>query len=525
MVSPSRSVLWADDEVDLLRAHLLFLGERGYQVTPVTNGDDAIALVKGETFDIVLLDEMMPGRDGLSTLAAIKEINPNLPVIMLTKAEEEWLMDEAIAQRIDDYLTKPVNPSQILSACKRLLETREIRSSRLVRDYTETFNSISAALGESMSWREWIDIYVRLTLSELEIGPLRDPTLDELHAGQRREADALFGRFVEATYHRWVHGEDRPPLSMDVVPNYVVPPLREGRQVVLLVLDCMRLDVWLAIEPLLADDFDVRREYYYGILPTATPYARNAIFAGLFPGEIASHYPQYWGWNARSETSLNQFEKELLGLQLQRLRVPMADGPKYMKISDAYEASAVADRLPSLRSAPLVVLVYNFLDLLVHGRSESDLLQEIVPDQAAFRSLARSWFLHAPLFDMLKGLADAGVTVILTTDHGAVLGTRGTLVRGSRRTSTSLRYKYGDSLRCDPRGAIYVRHPEAYGLPRFSPATNYVIAKEDYYFVYPTRYREYERQYRNSFQHGGASLEEMILPIATLTAKRHQRGR
>lgn len=519
MEEDKKRLLWVDDEISLLRSHMIFLSERGYVVTPATNGDDAISLLRKEPFDVVLLDEMMAGRDGLSTLSELRDIDANIPVIMITKSDEEELMEEAIGQRVDDYLTKPVNPSQIISACKRILDTRQIRVDRMGRDYVQEFNRIRTQLMGPMGWEDWIDIHVRLSEWDLEIEGFQDEALQQMHRDHRRECNIEFGQYIERVYPSWLRDEDPPPLSVDVISEFVYPYLTSGHQVFFIVVDCLRLDQWLAIEPLMAEIFTIRRHHYYSILPTATPYARNAIFSGLFPSELADRYPDIWRSGQDDEQSRNRYEHELMDRQLEKMGLRFGHGSKYTKVLDTAEGRNVARKIRSLGSVSLVALVFNFLDILAHGRSESEILQEIAPDEAAFRSLTVSWFTHSTLFDILRKIARMGAVAVVTSDHGSILGTRATVARGNRSTSTNLRYKYGSNLHCDPRQAVLIKNPLEYKLPRFSMSTNFILAKEDYYFVYPTRFHEYEEQYRGSFQHGGISLEEMILPVAVMKPK------
>lgn len=510
-------VLWADDEIDMLRSHYLYLNERGYEVTPVSNGEDAIALMKQEHFDIVLLDEMMPGLDGLATLEQVKMQNPNIPVIMITKSEEEHLMDEAIGRRIDDYLTKPVNPSQIFMACRKILDVRQIRQSQVGQAYVSKATQIRDWLSGPMTWKTWIDIHRLLCEWNIEISRIGDRGLVQMIEDQRRECNQEFARYIEGNYPNWVQTEEEsPPLSVDVVAENVVPYLEEKKQVFFIVIDCLRLDHWMTVEPLISEFFNVKRSHYYSILPTATPYSRNALFSGLFPSEIASKYKELWSTGNEEEHSLNRHEHRFLDDQISDAGIDLKGQTRYFKILDAVEGQNVARKVDSIRNVPLVSLVYNFLDMLVHGRSHSDLLQEIAPDESAFRSLVHSWFEHSSLFEVLKKVARMDAVVVLTTDHGAVRGTRATIVHGDRQTSTSLRYKHGKNLRCDSKDALLIEDPAGYGLPDTGLGANYIIAKEDFYFVYPTNYNDYQRQYKDSFQHGGISLEEMVLPVVTL---------
>ena len=521
MNAPNRKILWADDEIDLLRSHHLYLNERGYRVTPVSNGEDALTLMQNEHFDLVLLDEMMPGLDGLSTLEQLKERDPNVPVIMITKNEEEDLMDEAIGRRIDDYLTKPVNPSQIFMACKKILDARQIRQSQAGQTYVSKSAQIREWLSGEVTWRNWIDVHRLLSEWDIEISRIGDTTLRQMVDDQRKECNLEFGRFIESSYSTWVASEeDSPPLSVDVVPERVVPLLEAGRQVFFIVIDCLRLDHWLILEPMVSEFFSVRRDYHYSILPTATPYARNAIFSGLFPAEIADKYRGLWTHSGKDdEHSLNRHEHRFLDDQIADMGVRLDGDSRYVKVIDTAEGVSLARKVDGMGKVPLAAVVYNFVDMLVHGRSHSELLKEIAPDESGFRSLVLSWFEHSSLFELLKQLSRTDASVVITTDHGAVRGTRATKVHGDKQTSTSLRYKHGRNLRCDSKDALLITEPEAYGLPSTGLGSNYIIAKEDFYFVYPTNYNEFQRQYKDSFQHGGISLEEMILPVITLSPR------
>jgi CheY-like chemotaxis protein len=509
-----------DDEIDQLKSQIIFLEGRGYKVTEASNGEDAVALVGKQNFDLVLLDEQMPGKDGLTTLEEIKEKKPHLPIIMVTKSEEEDLMDQAIGKKIDDYLTKPVNPSQILSAAKKILESKKIRTDRMARDYAQASSKIRSSLYMPLGWQDWIEIHRSLSEWNLEIDSFGDQDLKQTHLGQKRECDIEFGKHVEASYQRWLSKVDSPPLSVDVVKNYLFPLLSQKVQVFLIVMDCMRLDQWFSIEPVLDEYFNIKREYYYSILPTATPYSRNAIFSGLFPSELAQRYPELWRAGTRDDSSRNRYEHQLLDDQLKKLGFSFKSEIKYAKVLDAAEGEYLAKKISSYRNTPLLSVVFNFLDILAHGRSQSEILREIAPDEAAYRSLTKPWFLHSSLFRVLKYLATQDCAVVITSDHGSVLGTRGTIALGKKETSTNLRYKYGDNLNCNPKEALLIKNPKEYKLPHYTMCTTYIIAKEDFYFVYPTNYSEYEKEYKNSFQHGGISLDEMILPVVTLRPRR-----
>ncbi len=515
-----KRILWADDEIDLLKPHILYLEGKGYSVTPATNGEDALSMVQASNYDVVLLDEMMPGMGGLATLAAIKDKNPGLPVILITKSEQEEIMDEALGRRITDYLIKPVNPSQIWLAVKKVFEAPTLRQDRAARDYVGHVRWLAEIDTKRLDADGWLDVNRRLAQWDLALESLADKGLKQAHMDSRKELNNEFARFIEENYPRWCAAPagQRPMLSTDVVERAIAPHLRAGKRVTFLVLDCLRMDQWFAFAELLEPYFDIQNESYFSILPTATPYARNAIFAGMFMDELGKKHPEYWSEDSKDERSKNRFERQLLELQLERLKAKPAKPLKYVKIYTAEESLNVRRQASTYSGLGLVALVFNFLDIMAHGRSESELLTELAPDETAFRALVRAWFTHSPLFDIFKQLSREDGVVVVTTDHGAVLGKRAALVYGNRETSTNLRYKYGTNLVCDSRMCINVKNPADYRLPG-GLNKNYLLAREDYYFVYPTKFHEYERQYRDTFQHGGVSLEEMIVPCATLTPR------
>jgi len=514
-------ILWVDDEIDLLRSHVRLLVERGYTVETVTNGEDAVGMVRQTAYDLVFLDEMMPGMGGLRTLQEIKEIRPAMPVVMITKNEEESLMEDAIGGKISDYLTKPVNPSQVLMACKKFLEGRKITGAALSKDYIREFNEISLTLMQSPGYEAWIDIYSRLVGWGLEFDRHPELGLRQTLQDQLRECNLAFGKFIERNYRDWMEEtEGRPALSHEVVDQFVIPELQTGKSVIFFVIDCMRLDQWLVFEELLHEYFEMSRWYYYSILPTATPYSRNAIFSGSFPADVEKRNPELWEKAEDDESSRNRYERQYLEKLLERRRIVLKPEPKYVKILDPEFGRTIESTINSYAATPLTSIVVNFVDMLAHGRSDSSLLKEIAPDESAYRSLTRSWFAHSSLFGMLKTLSrNKNVTIVLTTDHGSIRSLRGSKVLGDREASTNLRYKYGRNLKVDETTAIFVKNPAAFRLPERGVAVNYIIAKEDYYFVYPTDYHKYLAQYRDSFQHGGVSMEEVILPVIRLEAR------
>jgi CheY-like chemotaxis protein len=517
-----KKILWVDDEIDLLRPHLRLLEHKGYQVDTAANGEDAIEMVARKGYDLVFLDEMMPGMGGLQTLAAMKNISPALPVVMVTKSETESLMEEAIGSKITDYLVKPVNPSQILMACKKILEAKKIAGAYVSRDYIKEFQNINQILSTPLVEEDWIDLYLKLTNWDMELDAHAELGLRQVLQDQKRDCNAEFGRFVEQNYRRWIGEAKRNVmLSPDIVERCVIPEMKENISVFFFVVDCLRLDQWLIMEELLSEYYTFQKQYYFSILPTATPYARNAIFSGYFPADIEKQFPEIWSSEEDDdENSRNRYEHQLIDKLLERKRVLLKPESKYVKILDAEFGRQFEGNILSYTKTRLTSVVVNFIDMLAHGRSDSPLLKEIAPDEAAYRSLTRSWFQHSSLLGMLKTLAtQKNIRIILTTDHGSVRCMRGSKVVGDREASVNLRFKFGRNLKVDDKQAVFVKSPVEYKLPRGSVTTNYVMAKEDYFFVYPTEYHKYLSQYRDSFQHGGISMEEMILPIVKLEPK------
>jgi len=510
-------VLWIDDQIEELRSHILYLGEKGYEVKGATNGRDGIAMLGESNYDAVLLDEMMPGMGGLETLEELRKVNEHVPVIMITKSEAEDLMTKAIGRRIDDYLVKPVSPLQIQAALKRHIESRAITGQQVTRDYLSHFNAVGDRIATAQSPADWAAIYGDLVSWGLDLFAYSDHGLLSTQAEQMAAANLALGKYVRERYCDWIAGaDDAPLLSHGVYRTWVEPEVKDSEQVLWIVIDCMRLDQWRMVERLLEPFFHIDRRHYWSLLPTATPYARNALFAGLLPRDIARKYPRYWHDGTRAEGSRNAFESELLGAQLERLRSPAAGSYRYFKVSDARETDQLRRDYGSLGGVRLVAGVYNFLDIMAHGRSQNAILKELAPDEAAFRSLMRSWFEHSSLFDLMKESSRRGATVVVTTDHGSMFSRRATQVRGNRDTSNNVRYKFGDNLSVDDKRVMLIKEPARCGLPANSSIETYAVTTENFYLVYPTNFHEYERLYRDSFQHGGISLEEMICPFAVL---------
>jgi CheY-like chemotaxis protein len=519
-----KNILWVDDEIEMLKSHIIFLSEKGYDVDTVTNGEDALSSLKEKSYDLIFLDEMMAGMGGLETLSRIKEIDSNIPVVMITKSEEESLMNEAIGGKINDYLTKPVNPSQVLLVCKKILESKKIVGQFAAKDYLQDFNRISQMLLNDLDYIDWIDVYVKLVNWSIELDKHPELGLKQTLSDLFREANKEFSKYIERFYSDWLNKTDkdnRPTLSPEIAEKYLFKHLQDDNKTVFfIVIDCLRLDQWIIMEQHLTEMYKIEKDYYFSILPTATPYARNALFSGLFPSEIEKRFPDYWTNRNEDEKTMNRYEKELFGYLLERKKIKLKNDFKYIKIIDPEFGKSFEQNILSYKNNHLTAVVVNFLDMIAHGRSDSDILKEIAPDESAYRSLTNSWFIHSYLYNVLKSISQMkNVKIVLTTDHGSIRCMRGAKVLGDREASTNLRFKFGRNLKAENKQALFIKNSEDYKLPKVGVTINYIIAKEDYYFVYPTDYHKYLSYYKDTFQHGGISLEEMIIPVLTLEPK------
>ena len=520
-MATSKSVLWVDDEAELLEPHGIFLREKGYDVEWARNADDAVEMLRRRPFSLVLLDEQMPGRRGMEVYREMRDIDPTIPVVMVTKSEEDATLAEAIGANIRDYLVKPVSPRQVLTVVTRIIDGPRIRQEATARRFVERFRELQFGSGEPRGWREWIDYYTELTYWEVELAAAGESGLYDALRSLYPDVHRDFAQFMYRTYPRWLRdlGGDRPPLSIDIVPEFLMPAAGRGRTVVFVVIDCLRLDQWRVLEPLLAQYFEVETAHYYAVLPTATPYSRNALFSGLFPSEIATRYPDWWGDRADVDESLNAHEKELLQAQLTDLGKPMP--VHYEKISTATESDSLERRIPSVMlQEGILAYVFNFVDLLTHGRSESGILYEVARDEPALRNLTREWFRRSAAFSLLKEAARKGISVLLTSDHGSIHCNTPATVFAKRDASANLRYKFGEDLRPERADqALLFREEEALRIPRYGSGGNTLLAAGDTFFVYPTKLREYQSRYRGSFLHGGVTPEEVILPVSLLTPR------
>ncbi len=516
-----KSVLWIDDEVESLTAHVLFLKENGFEVEQAAHGDDAIDLLRGQAYGVVLLDEQMPGKRGLDLVEEIRSVDPAVPVVMVTKSEEAGTMRDAIGIELEDYLVKPVNPRQVLSVVTRLLEGDRIRQQRLARDFVMRFREMELNRGSRLGWREWIELVVEVAKWEVRLSATDEGGLKDALRAFQVSLHGDFAAFIEQNYPTWLANPDgdRPPLSVDVSSEFLVPLLERHEAVLFVVVDCLRLDQWELLKPVVTEIFDIEESYHFGILPSATPYARNAIFSGLFPIEMAARYPDRW--TERDDESLNQHEAALLEEQLRDVTgeaVPI----RYHKITATSDGEDLLRRLPGVLAQPgVTALVFNFVDQLTHGRAEHAILYEVARDAAALRTLTRTWFQDSALFRVLKEAERRGVPVLLTTDHGSIHCHTPATVFAKRDATANLRYKFGEDLRAeDGRTAITVTDLAAWGLPAQRLGVRMLVATNDHFFVYPTKLREYQARYRGAFLHGGATPEEMILPIALLSPRR-----
>lgn len=512
-------ILWADDEIDLLKPQLMFLKRKGYDVTTVSNGYDAIDEFKDYGFDVVFLDESMPGITGLETLSEIKKVDPLVPVVMITKNEAENIMDQALGSQITDYLIKPVNPNQILLTLRKIFESKRLVREKTKTDYQQEFRQILMEINSGLDHRQWGDIYKKIIEWELKLDASNTTAMADILSMQKGEANTEFSKFVVNNYLSWMAGSGNAPImSNTIMREKVFPHINENEPTFFLLLDNLRFDQWKIIEPIISELFVVEEEdFFYSILPTSTQYSRNAIFSGLMPSEIQEYYPEWWR-NDNEEGGKNLFEGNLIREQLRRT-VRKNLRHDYVKVTNTNHAKNLNDNIMNYLNNDITFIVYNFIDMLSHARTEMEVLKELAGDETAYRSLTKSWFLHSPLWEALQKIAEREVQLIITTDHGTIRVRQPSKVVGDKETTTNLRYKVGRNLQYDRRDVLEIRRPNKAKLPSPNVSSTFIFAKEDKFFLYPNNYNYYNNYYKNTFQHGGISLEEMIIPIVRLYSK------
>lgn len=512
-------ILWVDDEIDLLKPHILFISEKGYDLETATNGADALDMIEEKRYDLVFLDENMPGISGLETLQQIREMDQNLPVVMVTKSEEEHIMEDAIGAQIADYLIKPVNPNQLLLSIKKNLDKNRLVSEKTTSNYQQEFRKIGMELNNLRDVEDWVEMYKKLVYWEMELDKLDDESMKEILSMQKNEANVIFSKFIEKNYLDWMQGdEDGPVFSPSIFKKNLFPLLKEGKKVLVVLIDNLRYDQWKVIQPIFQQYFRMQEEnMFFSILPTATQYARNSIFAGLMPAEIKKRFPDKW-FDDTDDEGKNLYEEDFLLDNLKRNGLGHVS-LGYYKITNNVSAKKLADSYKTLLGNQLNVVVYNFVDMLSHAKTDTRLIQELADDDKAYRSLTMSWFKNSPLLDLLRKISSTDTELILTTDHGTINVEVPTKLVGLREITTNLRYKQGKNMSYEKKDVFEINKPELAHLPKVHISANYVFAKERMFFAYPNNYNHFVKYYKNTFQHGGISLEEMIIPIVHLSPR------
>lgn len=511
-------ILWIDDEIELLKPHVMFLEKKGYETQMINNAIDALEIIPHENFDAVLIDENMPGMGGLEALQKIKEIKPQLPIVMITKNEEEHIMEEAIGAHIADYLIKPVNPNQILLSLKKILDRNKIITEKAVGNYQQEFRNIAMDIMNARDYEDWKDIYKKLVFWELELENITDKQMSSILENQKQEANIGFFKFIERNYYDWMQTDEKPVLSDQVFKEWVKPHLSKDKNTLLIMVDNLRYDQWKAIEPLFSEFYNIEKEQmYYSILPSATQYARNAFFAGMMPAEIEKRFPNEWK-NDNEEGNKNQFEKEFLLDQMRRLGLSQLS-LQYFKVLNTDFEKKILDDFHQYKNKNLTVIVYNFIDILSHAKTDNRIVSQLIRDDKTYRSITKNWFENSYLLQIVKKAQEEGMKILLTTDHGTIFVRKPSQVVGDRETSTNIRYKMGRKLVYDEDDVFVIDKAEDFHLPRVNVSSKYIFAKEDIFLAFPKNYNHYVNYYKETYQHGGISMEEMIIPFVTLSPK------
>ena len=517
-----KNIVWADDEISQLKPHIMFLEKKGYNIIPVNSGEDAIEKCEEESVDLLLVDEMMMGLDGLSTIKIIKKKCPDIPIIMITKNEEEWLMDEAIGFHIANYLTKPVNPSQVFIACKNILENKKIITDKALKDFIEYFNELSNNNNELENINDWFDLYNNLCSWEIRLDSIDDKNILNMLDSQKQILNQKFNKFILGNYKSWIdssHSNISPVLSHNVFESTLKPILSQNKKLIFIIIDCLRLDQWKVISEVLYPNFNIKEGYHVSIIPSATPFARNSIFSGLLPNDLKLKYPEIWK-EMFYGNKLNGFEEQLFNNLLTTYKMKNLSH-KYVKISDLENGKKFLNKISDYENTDILSIVVNFVDILGHSRSESKVLSELIPNNAAYRQAILNWFNNSWLLESLNIIKEWDNTnIVITSDHGNTNINKPLMVKGDQATSQGIRYKYGRNLRVDTKHALKITNPEEYNLPMFDVNTEYIVAKDKSYFVYRNEYHKYVNLYKNTFQHGGISLDEMLVPLVQLNPKK-----
>ena len=511
-------ILWADDEIELLKPHIIYLESKGYNLTSAKSGDEALEILDVNTFDLIFLDENMPGLNGLETLTIIKEKYANVPVIMITKSEEESIMEEAIGSKISDYLIKPVNPNQILLAIKKNIDSNRLVDQRITSNYQQDFRNLSLKISSNLDKEEWYKIYKKLVYWELELEKIGDNSIEQILEMQKSDANSQYFKFVKNNYKDWLSGINSPLMSHNLIRKKVIPLVTDATPTYMILIDNLRYDQWKIIEPYILEDFNlIDDDLYTSILPTSTQYSRNSIFSGLLPSELEKKYPNKWK-NDEDEGGKNNYENDFLLDNFQRLGKGR-DKISYTKITNIDSGRKTISKIMNMKSNLLNVIVYNFVDMLSHARTDMKVIKELADDDSAYRSLTASWFSHSPLKDIMREIAKQKANLIITTDHGTINVNKPSRIIGDRSVNSNLRYKQGKNLNFNKNDVFVINNPNEYFLPSQNLSSKYIFAKEDLYFVYQNNYNKFANLYKNTYQHGGISMEEMLIPVISLKSK------